>query len=176
MRKSGGNISPVSGLPSRQLGEARDQAGAKAQVSFHPCVLAQEAREELLLLSLFSPPAWFCPHTFPLFPEQPPSVTPGIQGGFCNEPPSQETDPGKPEPKEEAGKFFWKQAPGRAGGSQGPSPPECVGPPEGWAWFSRLKPSLPSSLALPWGRGTVEGESEPPSEKQNLQESCRPPL
>lgn len=55
--------------------------------------------------------------------------------------------------------------------SQGPSPPECGL--EGWAWFSRLKPPYPP-VSPPMGQGTVGGESEPPSEKQNPGRSWLP--
>lgn len=147
VRKSGGNISPVSGLPrvASCSGEARTGWRQRHRSPSTPCRPWRGGTGGAPALSLFSPlPGSVLTH-FPCSPEQPPSVTPGIQGGFCNELPSQETDPGKPEPKEEAKASSGSRLRPTQQGISGPQPPGMW--PRRVGMVFKAQASLPSSLA-----------------------------
>ena len=161
MRKSGGNIPPASGLPQSLAGCSREAGTGWRQTRRSPCTPCRVWRGGTggaPALSLFSPLPGSVLTRSPSSPEQPPSVTPGIRGGHHNELPSQETDPGQPEPKKEAKASSGSRLRLTRQAISGPQPLECSL--EGQAWISRLKPPYPPVLP-PVRQGAVGTQAGP---------------
>lgn len=147
MRKSSGNIPQCLGSPrvARCSGEARASCRQTCRSPSTPCRAWRGGTGGAPALSLFSPLPGSVLTRSPCSPEQPPSVTPSIQGGHHNELPSQVTDPGKPEPKKEAKASFGSRLRPTQQGISGPQP-SGMWPRRAGVVF-KAQASLPSSLA-----------------------------